>query len=65
MPELMADIICRILGFKLQDLIFLCIPLQKNQKEKPSTGLYKNGDKWLKHRFCYWEIKPYTLDTAY
>jgi len=41
MPELMADVICKILGFKLQDLIFSCKPYKKNQKEKPSTGLYK------------------------
>jgi hypothetical protein len=35
MPELMADIICRILGFKLQDLIFFMQTVQKNSEGKP------------------------------
>jgi hypothetical protein len=39
MPELTADVICRILGFKLQDLIFFhANPNKKNQKGNPQQG---------------------------
>jgi hypothetical protein len=39
MPELMADVICRILGFILQDLIFFMQTVQKKSRRKnPQQG---------------------------
>jgi len=52
MPELMADVICRILGLKLQDLIFFMqtLPPQKKKseggKKNPQDGctrMVRNG----------------------
>jgi len=43
MPELMADVICKILGFKLQDLIFFMQTVQKKSEGKTLNRVVQVG----------------------